>query len=157
MEAWTISVHPDFREELVNEAFQIEGKKTDLDREFKIVRISDHVERWVHGIGEFEYDHQMNPIRMIGTIQDITKRKQAEELLIESEQRYHTLFEESNDAIFLVDLNSGRYMDCNWLAETLTGFKREEILHMKTGQFFPQGRKGELRTNSETMCSGNVF
>lgn len=93
----------------------------------------------------------------LGFSVDITLRKQATESLSESEQRYHSLFEESNDAIFLVDLTTGQYMDCNRLAETLTGFTREEIINMKTGTLLSNPRKGEFVSNMEVIMSGKVL
>ena len=93
----------------------------------------------------------------LGFVVDITLRKQALQLLSESEQRYRSLFEESNDAIFLIDLTTGQYLDCNRLAETLTGFTREEIIIMNTGTFRPNSHKGELVFNMEIILSGNVL
>ena len=81
LDGWIQSIHPDFREELTGDLFQKENTNSNFEHEYKIIRVSDGVERWVHGHGKFEYDNQMNPVRLIGTIQDITKRKQAEEAL----------------------------------------------------------------------------
>ena len=50
-----------------------------FDKEYRIVRKSDGQERWVHGIGELEFDSKGNTVAMIGTIQDITDRKNVEE------------------------------------------------------------------------------
>ena len=90
-------------------------------------------------------------------IYDITEHKKAHELLKESEQRYRTLFEESNDAIFLLDLESGRYTDCNRLAEKLTGYTHQEILNLKTGALLPPQRKHESASNIELIVSQNLL
>lgn len=93
----------------------------------------------------------------LGFVVDLTSRRQAEELLIESEQRYRSLFEESNDAIFLVDLSTGNYLDCNRLAVTLTGYSHDEIMQMKTGSMLPPPLKEEVQTNLEVIMSGRVL
>ena len=49
-----------------------------FDREYCIVRPSDGQERWVHGQGELQLDAQGTPLRLLGSIQDITERKRSE-------------------------------------------------------------------------------
>ena len=49
-----------------------------FDREYRIVRHSDGAVRWVHGLGRLDFDAQGQPVKMHGTIRDITERKQAE-------------------------------------------------------------------------------
>jgi len=56
---------------------------------------------------------------------DITERVRAEESLRQSEQRYHTLFEESREAIFIASMN-GRIIDINQAALDLFGMTRPE-------------------------------
>jgi signal transduction histidine kinase len=53
-----------------------------FDREYRIIRLSDNQVRWVHGLGRLEFDEEGRPIRMIGTIQDITERKQSEQRVL---------------------------------------------------------------------------
>jgi PAS domain S-box-containing protein len=49
------------------------------------------------------------------------------ERLIKSERRYRTLFEKSNDAIFIIEKSTGRYLDANQAASQLTGRESEEL------------------------------
>jgi diguanylate cyclase (GGDEF)-like protein/PAS domain S-box-containing protein len=82
MEGWFGVIHPDWREEIFDYFSNVETEKSQFDYEYKIVRNNDGTERWVHGLGDLEFDDQGNPIRLIGTIQDITKRKKTEEEII---------------------------------------------------------------------------
>ena len=75
---WVHLIHPDSKEEFLAYHNKVVTESNYFDLEYKIIRISDGVERWVHGTGEIEYDKQLNPVRMVGTIQDITGRKLAE-------------------------------------------------------------------------------
>ena len=61
-----------------------------FDGEYRIVRKNDGVERWVHMLGNLEYDSTGTAIRMIGTLLDITARREAKNEL----RRYaHRLIE----------------------------------------------------------------
>ncbi|PWB69633.1 MAG: hypothetical protein C3F07_19110 [Anaerolineales bacterium] len=76
---WINLVHPTQREEMRKYfvGHVLEGGQP-FDREYRIVRANDQQERWVHGLGRLEYDEPGKLVRMIGTIQDITERKQTE-------------------------------------------------------------------------------
>jgi PAS domain S-box-containing protein len=58
--------------------------------EHRVVR-PDHSERIVHERGEVTFDDGGRPIRMIGTVQDITERKRAEELIQRSQEELRRL------------------------------------------------------------------
>jgi two-component system cell cycle sensor histidine kinase/response regulator CckA len=74
--------------------------------------------------------------------EDITDRKQAEKLLIESERRYRALFEASKDTI-LVSNVQGRLIDVNQAGIELFGYTKEELLSLDPVKLYcdPQDRK----------------
>ena len=78
-------------------------------------------------------DAQAEPLHFITQIQDITERKRAEEGLQESETRYRALFENANDIIYTNDLE-GNFTSLNPTGEELTGYSREEAVHLNIGQ-----------------------
>lgn len=80
--------------------------KMPFDKVYQIVRKSDNEVRWVHGLGQLIKDGEGNLIRMVGTIQDITKQKEIELALRESEQKYRTLTEQLIDVMYTTDLHA---------------------------------------------------
>ncbi|HXE96387.1 MAG TPA: response regulator [Dongiaceae bacterium] len=59
-------------------------------------------------------------------IEDITERKQLEELLKESEMRYRRIFETASDGIVLLEKQEGHIIHANPAAEKMLGYSEEE-------------------------------
>jgi PAS domain S-box-containing protein len=64
-------------------------------------------------------------------------RKQAEDALRDSEQRYRTLFEGVPDTILIADLETGIICDANPNAQRLFGMSREELVGMHQSKLHP--------------------
>jgi len=60
--------------------------------------------------------------------QDVTEHKEREQELEREKQRFQTIFEQSNDAIFLLDPENDAIEDVNPEAEELLGYTREEFV-----------------------------
>ncbi|WP_281299176.1 PAS domain S-box protein [Flavobacterium limnophilum] len=101
-ENWITIVHPEWKE-TIKDYFnnEIIDKKSDFNKDYKIIRINDKEERWVHGVGKIMYNEQNEPLHLIGSIQDITEKRIIEDSLRESEEKYRSLVENSPDAVVI--------------------------------------------------------
>ncbi|MEI6753708.1 MAG: PocR ligand-binding domain-containing protein [Paludibacter sp.] len=103
---WQETIHPEWREKMGDYfANEVIAKRKRFDKEYKIERKKDLIERWVHGLGELFLDSDGNPVKMIGTIQDITERKITEENIRKNEEKYRNIFENIQDVFYQVDLS----------------------------------------------------
>jgi len=71
---------------------------------------------------------------VLAIARDVTERKEAEELLLESERRFRQLFEQSVEALLLHD-EHGNIVDCNAEACRSLGYSREELLGLNLSDF----------------------
>lgn len=70
-------------------------------------------------------------VATMGTLKDITERRKAEEKL----RLFRTLFENSTDAVFINDPETGRIIDCNETACKSLQYSMEELLDMHAFDF----------------------
>lgn len=60
-------------------------------------------------------------------IEDVTERRQGEAALVASELRYRRLFEAAQDAILILDAETGEIIDANPFIEDLLGYSKAEF------------------------------
>ena len=72
-------------------------------------------------------DDRGNPTDILIVMRDITKRKQIEEALRESEQKLRLMFEAIKEGIFVIDLD-GKVAEVNRGVEKITGYRRKQLL-----------------------------
>jgi diguanylate cyclase (GGDEF)-like protein/PAS domain S-box-containing protein len=119
IDGWATLIHPDDRSSMLA-YFQDEvlGERKPFDREYRIVRQTDRAVRWVHGMGRLEFDAQGRPVKMPGTIQDITEARQAQETLHESKHLLQLFIEHAPVALAMFDREM-RYISVSrkWLED----------------------------------------
>ncbi len=94
----------------------------------------------------FTRDENGKATQLLVLGQDISESVQKEKELIEKEQSFRSIFEQSNDAIVIIDLETFKYADVNPYAVEMYGFKtREELLNSSFLELSPEfQRDGEL-------------
>jgi len=83
------------------------------------------------------FDSQGNVDRLLGITQDITNQKRDQVKLAASEARYRSLMEDANDAIILIDADTGMLVDANQEAQEMLNRTHQEILRMHFAEIYP--------------------
>ena len=123
LKGWTDLIHSDDRQMMVDYLeIEVLRQNGDFDKQYRIVRQTDQAVRWLHGLGKLEYDSQGHPVKILGTIQDVTELKHAEEKL-----RVAAIAFESNDGIMVTDRHT-RIVRVNRSFTRLTGYTAEEAI-----------------------------
>jgi PAS domain S-box-containing protein len=124
-EAWLNGVHPDDRTASDAASEQARRGEREYDTEFRIIRPDGEI-RWIRAHGRVIRNQEGKPVRMIGVNYDITARKQAEEAMRESEEKFRLIFENSPIGAAMVALD-GRYLTVNPALCAILGYSSEEL------------------------------
>jgi len=152
IQGWMDRVHPEMRVELYNELVNNKPGNKRFDHVYKIIKKNDGTERWIQGLGKFEFDELLNPIRLFGTIQDITVRKKSEEAihalnerleervkerttelldsnsqLLKAEEKYRTVADFANNWEYWMN-SSGEFNYISPSCERISGYKAEDFI-----------------------------
>lgn len=114
------------REKVVHIVQQAVEDETEFDVDYRVMHKDGSV-KWFHETGKVVYGNDREPLYIDGLIFDITERKQAEEALKESEERFKQLSEASWEAIAIHD--QGVLLRANRQFFDLFGYEPEELLH----------------------------
>jgi PAS domain S-box-containing protein len=128
---------------------------------------------WVRLILSALRDSNGSVMGIIGIVQDTTARKVMEYALqttilqlMESEEKYRSVFNAKNDPLILIDLTSRSIVDLNNATSDLYGYRREEFFTLSPASLFsePEKYNGLLNRQSSgtSMCrqrkkDGTVF
>jgi PAS domain S-box-containing protein len=110
--------------------------------------------RWFHDRFTIMRDPEGQPVALIGSVSDITDRKQAKEALLTSETHLRTLVQTIPDLIWLKD-PEGVYLDCNAMFERLFGAEKKDIIGKTDYDFVDRELADFFREhNRKAMAAG---
>ncbi len=101
-DGWLNALHPEDREKIKAGWDSTTGKHDVSVAEYRFLRPNGTIV-WVMGQAIPEFDASNNIVGYVGTITDITERKQAEDALRESEERFRAITEQTSSLISLID------------------------------------------------------
>ncbi|WP_275544782.1 MULTISPECIES: bifunctional diguanylate cyclase/phosphodiesterase [unclassified Pseudomonas] len=84
--------------------------------------------RFLESTAKLQLDDDGQPLRMVGTLVDISERVLREQRLQASEEKFAKAFHSSPDAITITERESGRYIEVNEGFTRITGYLPEEVV-----------------------------
>ena len=147
--AWTKAIHPDDRAK-VKELFESLDKIKTFSIEY---RVKD-----VHGNWHWLNDRSVSVTKskgeylIEGLAQDISKRKNIEEALLQSENKYRLIVENANDGIEITQDDHIIYTNARFA--DILGYGQNEILDITFSDIFTDDAKVELNKRQEQRKSG---
>ena len=101
----------------------------------------DGTVRSIQGRGEVEFDSAGKPIRMYGTVLDVTEQQQAKR----SVQEFKNTLDQTLDCVFMFDASTLRFIYVNQGAMQQVGFSFDELLQLHPYDIKPDLDEPQLR------------
>lgn len=154
-ETWASLLHPQDRDRTMAYVQDyVAHRKGDYRQEFRL-RHKNGTYRWIEARASFVTEADGRRIRILGSHTDITDRKQMEEAVRESEERYRTLVELSPSGVFV--FCDGRTEYINHAGVVLLGANDvREILDRPTFDCIHADYHQEVRENVKRLLSGGA-
>jgi diguanylate cyclase (GGDEF)-like protein/PAS domain S-box-containing protein len=123
--SWLELVHPDDRPRLLATSEDAVAGRRPYTIDHRI-QLPDGSLRYVHERAEVVRDASGRPVRLLGTMHDITERKQAEEALRRSERRFRHLVESTDVIPWSADPDTLRFTYVGPQAVKLLGYAQQQ-------------------------------
>jgi PAS domain S-box-containing protein len=134
IDGWAATIHPEDKDRVMAALESHLKNKAPYVIEYRVGR-KDGEWRWWSARGTALRDDRDEPYKMIGSISDITERKNAGEALRESEAKYRTLVENIPQKILMKDRNY-RWVSINENLARDFGFRPEEVVGKADADLF---------------------
>jgi PAS domain S-box-containing protein len=126
-EQFSDAVHPDQRDFVVGTIGESVAQGKGYDIQHWLI-CKDGTHKYIRAIGEPVRDRQGRVAVMMGTVQDITEHKLAEEALRKSEEKFSKAFMASPVWVAVTTVEDGRFLEVNDTFTTESGYTREEAI-----------------------------
>jgi len=116
-------VHPDSQQRVILKARKGIENHTAWTGDYAFL-LPDNTLKLVHGSGAAVYDEQGKPVKVYGSVTNVTEQKKTEIALKESEQRYRTLIDQMPQSVLI--MKDKKYIFANPSGATLLGYENAE-------------------------------
>jgi PAS domain S-box-containing protein len=124
--------------------------------ELRLVRQRDGQGRWFSVRGRaVDHDASGAPMRILGTLEDITEARDVQEELRRSEERYRSLVEQQGEGIGRVDADE-RFTFANPAAERIFGVGRGELVGRTLHEFLDDEGRARVLDQTRRRRGGTV-
>ncbi len=129
---WVNVIHPEDRDWVFRRTEASTTSGEEVEYEYRIVDAAGLI-HWVQDRGCLIRNRNGEVVCREGVIIDITDRKQAEDEIRFTQDRFRNIFDNASDIIYIHDL-TGNFLSINDAGERIFGYSREEALRMNMSQ-----------------------
>lgn len=148
-DGWLKAVHPDDREKL-NRRWQESARSHQPSfADYRFIR-ADGTTAWVMGQAVPEIGPKNEVMGYVGTITDITERKEAEAALQASERQLSLIYEKMSDVLFYLAVGPDdqfRFVSVNSAFLRVTGLREEQVLGRLVEEVIPPATQPQVLKN----------
>ncbi len=151
--SWIESIHPDDREYSIEKIWGKSSERIeDVSKGFiyRIIRPDGKI-LWIWTKAFLINDEAGNVVGVTGIASDITKHKEIEDALKESEEKFREIFNKANDMISLNEMVEGfpgKFFEINEVGYKRLGYKKEELLNMGPADIVAPDCRSEMPKNA---------
>src|SRR5665213_637771 len=149
-------MHPDDLHEVVEKAFDAALQSGTYKYEARVIRPDQQIS-WIRVQGKIFYDANNKPLKLIGTLREVTEEKQHQQELEESEQKFRLLADSMPQFIWTGDAEG----NVNYFNETLcdySGLTQDQILKAGwTILIHPDDRDENVKSWTDSITTGKDF
>jgi PAS domain S-box-containing protein len=121
---FTSPVHPEDKQDVQDALQAALDQKKPYNLELRVV-VNDKM-KWVHAVGDVNFDEEDNPTGVIGVVQDISESKRRESRLKKTKQKYESVFKNTGTATCIIEEDNTISLANRTFAK-LTGYSLKEI------------------------------
>ncbi|WP_321410290.1 PAS domain S-box protein [Tolumonas auensis] len=101
------------------------------------------------------WDAQGNLIGVVGIGRDITQSRKMQHALHERQEIYSSIVEQAADAIGLVDVETGKFLEFNTAAHKLLGYSREEFSRLQLADINIDGKTENFKKRLQQLSDSD--
>lgn len=120
-------IHPEDKNRFIEEDEFTNQTGTSFNLEYRILRKDGQI-RTIHDTATLVYDQGGTPLYWQGIIFDITKEREAQQAILNSEDRFRRIFHSTPIPTCVVTVNTGRFIDANQAFQNLVGKSLEDLV-----------------------------
>lgn len=124
-------IHPEDWD-LFNNAIENAMQTGTIDTNYRIIKQKSKEIAYVHELGRINFNEEGEPVKLTGTIQDITEAKLSQIQLRESQELFKKTFESLNESVIILEPETRIITNCNKTTCEVFGYSMDELIGYST-------------------------
>jgi PAS domain S-box-containing protein len=159
VEKWLNYMHPEDRDEVRNYLEECIRNKTPYDKHHRIIIPQTDTIKMLHRKGEFIFDEQGEPVKLMGTTQDVTQQYRIQQELKDNQTFIRKIADATPSIIASYNVTTGHYSFISEGIKKLLGYDPSEVKE-KGAAFFvdiihPDDLQPIMEKNAEAIKEAN--